>query len=372
MDDSFIDHLESTLPKMMAMLFLPFQTKIVHYENLESLLMEYFSTTAINPVARYPMDGRCGLDQINLYAGRSTSVRLGNLWRFLDFNGVNTINVGVCYDMVVVVGRNVLSDLEVDIPISRYPWLRHYYNHIIHGGARFFMTFPEDGLVNTHSLRSTCSTCKQNKKRCVRGGLTCFACTSANVVCVYGVDEAQKRRRESHAALRKNVDILCVTFQYIINLFSRRYGDGLHPANVVSNLASTLHDTIPVFNLQLEESVMFYADSFQHVAIMGGEISITRETRMDELWGFESPDEFQNRRDKTAVIAPHLGMVDPLDAYSLLNAAFDSPGELFYRDMCLVTRDFKGKSARIMAIAGTFGASHVTILLGWKFPLCLD
>jgi hypothetical protein len=364
---SSTEELEAFSTKTMALLFTPFHTKIVYYESLVDLLAEHFPSS-IQPSARYPMDGVSGLDQVDVYSGEVTGVRLGNMWRFLDYNGINTINVGLCYDKVLVVGRNLIADLEVDIPISRFPWLRAHYNYSIHGDANFFLGFPEKDLFNYHRLLVSCVNCRKAKKRCNRQGLVCGHCTNMNMSCDAVPEEGPRRNRESYAGLRKDVDILCPMYQYTINLFGRRYGDGIYHTNVVAALANQLVGVIPVTNRTLVDSIVFHCNSYQNVSIMAGEIRVVESRNVEDLWGFDVDVRGSRKRDKMTMISPHLGMHTPHDAYSLINSILETPGEIFYRDTCIVTRKFKAQSVRLMAMAEIYAANHVMILLGWRFP----
>lgn len=366
MTSDFLGHLSSTATKTVALLFLPFTTKMVYYECVASLVGEVFGDQR-QPDLQIPVANRPTLDRLDIYVGDPSGIRLSNLWRFLDFNEITTVNSRLNYTMALVVGVNVVHDVYVDIPISAFPWPSGFYS--VQQDHRFFLTAPEDGLVNPHAMASICQTCKAAKKRCVRTGLVCNSCIFSNIECLPGVDEAQKRRNQVGLLARRNVDTLCPIYQYTINIFLRLHSDTLHPAHTVASLGNFLLSTTqPSRNVHAEHSLEFYADSLQHVVIMSGNIHVLKEERMEDIWGFEVAGGLQNRRYRSSLITPHLGMHSPVDAYSLIDAALGTPGEIFYRDMCILTRSFEARSARIMAVGIVLSPVHVEILLGWKFP----
>lgn len=366
MDLSFLDHLTTTTDTVAALLFLPFVTKIIYFESLVALLAEYFPNPC-NPHLQLPVHGHRFWNQVDIYVGDQSPIRLGNLWRFLDFNKLDTVNVGTCYTFAIAVGRNRLSGMEVDIPPSGFPWVSDFFGIV--DNPFFFVTRPQPNMRNPHVLRLTCRTCKLAKKRCLREGMPCNTCHKACIPCVPNQDEDQRRRRETANECRKNIDVLCPLHQYTINLFVRRcHGDSPLAATSMAALGAYVQtNTLFQDNTSLEIAVKEYVNSYQKVAFVEGELRLVEEKEMTMIWGFEVGNRWTHKLDKISLVTPHLGMHKPLDAYSLIDAALGNPGELFYVDLCVLDKAFEPRAVRIVALGATHSATHVQILLGWKF-----
>jgi hypothetical protein len=361
----YLDFLHSSVTKTRALLFTPFETRAVYFHTLDELF------------------GECGIDdrvpriqlakggtRMDVYAGVTSSLRLGNLWHFMNSNGFDTRNVGTHYQCAVVVAFERLSgqhvDVSVDIHPSAFPWASLVINYV--EDDRFFETWPDDMMVDPHFLMVICKRCKGNKMRCTRVGMPCNSCSRAGVECEPSDAEMEKRRRESHKVACKNVDVLCAVHQYIINMHGRLQRHKLHADATMNELrVHMLNHLVPGWNVGNETSLKGYADSYQHVKIQDGVMMLLDEKAMEDVWGFEL-DKFSDKRDKISVICPHLGMHDASHAYMLLDHAYKRPGELFYLDMCILTRGFRPVSRRVMCIASVITPHNVEVVLGWKAP----
>lgn len=366
MDLSFLNHLSGTSTRTIALVFFPFNTQVVYYDTVEELLSGYFDIPR-ESYLRLSVSGHEFMDQVELYVGQPSPIRLDNMARFLRFNSLDVSNIGTSYAMCIVVGRDSLSGMPVDVPLTTFPWVTTFFKES--NDTRFFLTFPSEPQVNPHRLISTCSRCQELHCRCVRDGLACSTCTRAGLDCMPGKDEPTKRRRLALAEVRKNISALCALHQYTLNLFLRSHGDQPTRVSTVVALGNFLVATIiPKRNPLLEQSLEFYSDAFQHVSIINGEIRLVREVGMEDLWGFELAD-FPHKSDRASRMTPHLGLHKVSDAYSLIDAALETPGELFYLDTCILTRGFLAVTARVMALGIVLSSTHVEIMLGWKFPL---
>ena len=366
MDPSYLHHLSGTVTRTVALVFFPFSTQLVYYDSVDDLLANHFGGPR-EPYLRLSLSGHEYMDQVELYVGQPSTLRLDNMARFLRFNSLDISNIGTGYGMCIAIGRDSLSGLAVDIPLTAFPWVTTFFRES--GDPRFFLTYPSEPQVNPHRLMSTCQRCQDIHCRCLRDGLCCSPCTRAGVECLAGKEEATKRRRLAFGEVRKNISALCALHQYTLNLFLRSHGDQPTRVSTVVTLGNILAATIvPKRNKFLEESLLFYAGAFQHVSIVNGELRLVHEVGMDDLWGFEVVD-FSHKNDRASRMSPHLGFHKVSDAYSLIDAALETPGELFYLDTCILTREFSPLSARVMALGIVLSSTHVEIMLGWKFPM---
>lgn len=365
----YLDFLHSSVTKTRALLFTPFETRAVYFHDLNELLGEH---GIHDRVPRIQL--ATGGTRMDVYTGPTSSIRLGNLWHFMENNGFDTVNVGTHYKCALVVAFERLSgqhvDLGVDINPSAFPWASLVIKYV--EDPSFFQTFPEDSMVDPHFLAVICKRCKGNKMRCVRVGMPCNSCARAGVDCEASEKESEKRRRECHKAVCRSVDVLCAVHQYIVNMHGRLQRHKLHPDATMNELrVHMLNHLVPGWNLGNETSLKAYADSYQHVKIQDGVIMLLDDKAMEDVWGFELED-FPDKRDKIAVISPHLGMHDTKHAYMLLDHAYKRPGELFYLDMCILTRGFVSVSRRVMCIASVITPHNVEVVLGWKCPQYLN
>ena len=353
----------------MALLFLPFVTRVIYYDSLIALLAEYFpgSTTSSSPRFDITLKRGGPVDRVDIYVGEVSRIKLGNLCRFMSFNGADTINVGTSYTIAIAVGVNSFTGIDLDIPSSAYPWMVEMYS--VQRDAIFFTTSPPRDLVNCHRLITTCSNCKSVKRRCLRSGLSCSSCSRSDTPCIAGRDEADRRRRVVAVEARVNIDTMCAIHQYTMNLFLRVNGNHIFSGEMMKALGDFLDtDLVPMRNVFAEVNMKTYSDCFQEVTIANGVVRVTDRYRDSNVWGFEADDKFFTKKDRMAVISPHLGMATAYDACSLIDSALNLPGEIFYRDMCLLDKQFKPISARIMAVGAVFSPIHVQVVLGWKFP----
>lgn len=353
--------------KTMALLFLPFSTKVIYYDHLDDMLSDFFVAPVAPSVQLSALGSHAPMDQIDIYVGEACNNRLGNLWRFLRYNNLDFINVGTSYTMAIAIGRNVTTGVYVDIPLSAFPWMSDRYGLIF--DYSFFDTVPDEIQTNNHRLLGACMRCKSSKRRCVRTHLACSSCLDSGSECRAGADEAQRRRWGSAAYIRSNIYVMCAIHQYTINLFLRANGHFLFATEAVSALGTKLNEEIvAVQNVQMESAIKTYADAFQEVSIYMGAVQIMDRCNDDELWGFQIESASTNSKDVISSISPHLGMTSPMDACSLIDSALNSPGDMFYRDICILDRAFKPRSARVMTLAAVISPRHVEILVAWKFP----
>jgi len=365
MDLSYLDHLSGTVTKMVALMFLPFATHLLYYDSVDDLLAQYFGG-AREPYLRLSLTSHQYMDQVELYVGKPSGLRLDNMARFLRFNNLDISNIGTGYEMCIAIGCESMTGLAVDIPLTAFPWVTTFVSV---SSQMFFLSFPEEPQVNPHRLLSSCQRCQDLHCRCLREGMECVPCSRAGLECLAGREEAAKRRRKALIEVRKNIGVFCALHQYTLNLFLRSHGEQPTRVSTVLALGNILASTVvSKRNQPLEESLLFYADASQHVSIVNGELRLVHQLNMEDLWGFEVA-EFDHKSDRASRMTPHLGLHRVSDAYSLIDAVLETPGELFYLDTCILTREFNTRSARIMALGIVVSSIHVEIMLGWKFPL---
>lgn len=352
--------------RVMALFFVPFLTRILYFDAryLLAMLSKYFKPGECSR-ARFSMPHMGALDCVDIYAGKPSDLPLGNLITFLDANRLDVRNVGAKYEMAIAVGFNSLSGVPVDIPYSAYPWASHLFGVSSHPGI--WDTPVEDAMLNPHRFQLTCNWCKKMRTKCVRIGVSCDACESKGMDCQPNAQEATHRRREFAKAARDSIDVLCALHQYTINLVWRNAGETLMSQVVVRELGEYLDkNVVLVRNVYAESLVKTKCDAFQEVAVNSGVISHVDSFKAGGLWGFESG--FRSRNDKLSVITPHFGLSSPVMAYSLIDNALQFPGEVFYVDVCILTKAWEAVSARIMILASVMSRSDIRILVGWKYP----
>lgn len=355
------EEIESTIGKLSAICFKPFATEVVYYEDLHELMGRYPTlkrSGRYTPTLRYPLETTWGMDELRIYTGMEGACQLGNLHRFLDFNGCNVVNVGTFYDTAIAVGYSTSLHKEMDLPASMYPFLSSYFGVT---GIKFFSSDPLP-VPSTHKLMTACRRCKAGHNRCVRNALRCNLCIQSKSECIAAVEENEKRKRHFRSAQRKNIDTFCDIYQYTINLFCRNIPENLFPAKTVMALGRTLRGVGAPPNERFMDSIEFYATSIQHVRIELGVMEIISENNMNDIWGFHSEDGLYT-------MSPHFGMSHPTDAQGLIDTALRHPGHIFYRDMSLLDKKFVPRSRRIIIMGTVLSHECVEFLLGWRSPM---
>lgn len=364
MDAATLAFLESpTILQCMGLLFVPFETKVVYFDDLDALLNTY--PVGRQPTYTFDWSGKQLGGFVDIYTGSVGCCDLGNMRCFMEHNGQVTINTGLKFNLAIAVGR-CRTGVVMDIPYSAFPWPCKYF--VSTDAADFWSTRPSDGLVNPHSLRATCDPCRVARKACVSTEIDCDLCLRRGIRCVPNAKEGEKRRRAMYQHMKNKMDILSPIYQYTADQVRRR-GTACgrkQPDACALNNHLIVH-LQPRKNFWGEFEMKTRVDSFQEVCVRNGILELVSERNCASLWGFET-GKFVHKSDRQSVMFPHLGMHHPEDAYSLIDTALRYPGEIFWQDMCLLDRSFTPISRRIMAMGSVTDKDCVGIILGWMSP----
>lgn len=365
MDAATLAFLESpTILQPMGLLFVPFETKVVYFDDLDALL----STHAVGRHPTYTFDwcDKALGGFVDIYTGDVGWCELDNMRCFVNHHQESSVNIGFYFNVAIAVGRSPVGDVVMDIPYSAFPWPCKYF--VTTDAMDFWSTRPSDGLVNPHTLRATCDPCRVARKACTSTQIECDLCLRRGIRCVPNAKEGEKRRRAMYHHMKSKMGVLSAIYQYTADMFLRRatgYGrKQVEMAALGRHLTANLQ---PLKNFRGEFEFKTRVDAFQEVSVVNGTLKIVSERNCASLWAFEG-EKFKQKSDRQSVIFPHLGMHHPEDAYSLIDTALRFPGEIFWQDMCILDRSFVPISRRVMAIGSVTDKDHIGIILGWMSP----
>lgn len=387
-----------------GLLVTPFCMQDFMYTSIEDILVPLqFTTTTPTFV--------CDLNEFErmlVYTQGEGKYELKNLRRLLEVNGVNVKDRVFVYEQVVVQIVNRLSGIPIDVDREHCPWASSDYN--VAAGVNIFETWPADNQPNNHRPLKACYSCSCRRKGCnyrkapddecgacgsnpctyTPDKGECFACHSRGVKCVMGPCEQRERCEVAFKLAKSDMHVLTPLHQFVLATCSvAAKKKGAFPSKRLADLGAFLDEHCPIYrNKYLEDKIFIYSSAFQRVAILDGKMVVDFQrdhysqdkSKIGEWWGFEQPDE---NTPPYACIAPHLGFPHPHDALVFMDHILGSPGDVFYRDMCILNKRFEPVSARIMGIAGVEiageglviggrrvdrGSRVLYISLGWNKP----
>lgn len=366
MTPDFLDYIFESVCRSRALLFTPFTTTDVLYDSIDQLLSSCGFVYPSMPVLEADINET---ERIMVFAEGLRGVdELKNLECALRGLNIHVDDRRFMYERALFVVVDRLSRVPVNVEHRHCVWASFDYN--IGGGPNFFECRPVDLMVNQHSMLRACAPCIRSKSRCRRGRLMeCVRCTKLGIECEVGPYEATERRRLMHKLVKSELHTLCAVHQFVILTHGRRLGEQVSSAAHMNRLTSFVHERVPpCWNHECELKLMDYADSLQVVTIEDGIVTIRAERAMEEWWGYERVDAGMMKEDRRSVVTPHLGMARPYDAGMFLDHAMRRPGELFFRDECILNRRFEPVSVRIMAIVAVIAPGRFWMHLGWKKP----
>lgn len=361
-----MDYIFESVCRTRALLFTPFNTRDVLYDTTEQLLQSCGFVYPAVPVLEALVSET---ERVMIFAeGRSGDDVLRNLEASLSGMNVDVSDRKMCYEKALMVVVDRVSGIPINVDHRHCWWVASQYN--IGAGPDFFSSKPLDFMVNAHRFLKACMECTSHKTRCIKTASgECRRCVKGGLECEAGPMEAIGRRRGIHRKVKSELGILSAIHQYIIVTHGRRLHEQIMAAGQVERLLVHVTANVrPAWNMELEMQFQAYADSFQIVTIEDGKLRVDEEKEMSEWWGYECLDEKMPRDDRRAIISPHLGMCHYEDAIMFIDHALRKPGELFFRDECLMNRSFKPVSVRIMVVAAIMSPTCVHIALGWKKP----
>lgn len=365
MEPCFLDYLFRSVCRTRAVFFAPFCVRDVLYDTLPKLLDSCGFRYPPVPVLEVDISSE---ERIMVFGEGAGQDELKNLHAVLEGLNVHVSDRRFNYSRALLVVVDRLSRVPVNVERRHCRGAISEYN--IGGGPDFFDSAPVDFMVSRHRLLRACRPCATGKNRCVRDdGGDCSRCAKSGTECLAGPLEGVERRRSMHKAVKGQLHTLTALHQYVIVTHGRRLNEQLMAAAHAERLLGyVLANVLPCWNHEVELKLQEYADSVQLVIIENGKVNIAVEQNMGEWWGYESVDAGMTREDRRAIVAPHLGMSDSLDAMLFIDHAMRSPGELFFRDECLLNRSFLPVSVRIMVVVAVVGPARIWVHLGWKKP----
>jgi hypothetical protein len=294
-------------------------------------------------------------DHLDFYVGMATEHALYNLHAFFQYNGWVSDRMWQ-YDVVIVVGKNTLSGITVDVPVSLFPWCIDYF-----GAREFCMPFTQ-GLVSTHRLTAACIDCGRLKRACqINREGDCNRC--AEGTCRPNVGkEIENMRFVFLKHLTTNRHVLCPGFQYLLSVCGNANGyTKIHSA--ADTLALGDYITITGRHICKEDVIRTTSQATQLVNFKHGTLHIVEANNMGKRLGFVRT---ANRgKYALSVNIPGFGMADPHHSYSLLNSALQSPGEFFFADALVRGADLEVSPARIQILAQWEDLDSLWVMVGW-------
>lgn len=366
MSSSFLDYLFHSACRTRALLFSPFSTMDVLYDEIEQLLQSCGFNSAAVPVFEADINET---ERVMVFAHTIVKDELKNLGSVLKGLKVEVSDRRFCYSLALFVVVERLSGIPVDVEHRHCAWASCEYS--IGGGPDFFSSSPSDFMLNAHRMLRVCKCCSEAKVACKKDGVgDCERCVQLGVECAAGPGEAQERRVRMYRLVKNELlHTLNAVHQYVIVTHSRRLKDNIMAAARVEQLQThVLTNTLPSWNFELEAQLKHYADGFQSVVMENGIIKIDQEKQMDEWWGYEMQMNHMKKEELRSLVSPHLGMYRPEEAVLFIDHAMRKPGELFFRDDCILNKAFEPVSVRIMVLVAVIAPACIRVTLGWKKP----
>lgn len=350
------------------MMFEPFSTLHLRLGDVPAALSE----RSMNPLHKTIMtmpESYMGIDEIHIYTGRPTGNELLNFKGFIQHNNLihpTGATLVWNYDVIIAVGINALSQIEVDIPISMFPWTIPLYHHLDTPGI-FDLPVTHDFPI-THKLASRCAQCVQSKVACVPAeGMQCQRCEPGG--CMATDLEEKARIKACFNAAAANAFALSPPFQHLIQSVKARLkynGAPKMPYQDRAALTRLVQEEYVGVDEGSDSLIINNADAYQVVRFYKGELHFNLSSNVeDNREGFHYHED-KGKKCKLAACVPHLGLPSWELAYSLIDNALQRPGKVHWLNSC-VWRRGAFVNARIYMNATILAENDITMTIGWVF-----
>lgn len=365
MDTHFLDYIFQSVCRTRALLFTPFSTSDVLFGSIDELLQGCGFQYPSMPIVESLVGEN---ERIMVFGEGVGATELKNLESVLLGLDVDMAHRRCNFSRALFVVVDRLSGVPINVEHRHCWWASSEYS--VGAGPDFFNHKPDDFMVCSHQLLKACKECAAAKNKCCKNGMGgCSRCVKESAQCIAGPMEATARRRNIYKTAKAQLHVLCAIHQYVIVTHGRRLnGQIMAAAQVEMLLGHVLANQLPSWNQETEFKLLGYADSYQCVSLEDGHVTIKDEKDMEGWWGYESADDSMGRENRRTLICPHLGMVTPKAAILFIDHALRKPGELMFRDDCILNRAFESVSVRIMVVAAVIAPARIRITLGWKKP----
>lgn len=295
-------------------------------------------------------------DQIDFYVGNTSTRPLFNLHTFFQHNGWTSDRVWG-YDVVVAIGYNSLSNAIVDIPTSLFPWCIDYF-----GATDLDMPLAIE-LTPEFKFHKACLDCRRLNRRCQLSRVgDCNKCRDGT--CLPNIElELEAHHNLVFKAIMLNRHALCPAFQHLLTIVGN--ANGYHNLGVNAAETTALAETIVVNGRLIEKEVFIRtkASATQLVRFINGRLTIVDEFNVGDRLRF-AVSEKKSKAGFSANI-PCFGIDNPIKAYSLLNSALESPGQLRFADVSIRDANLVVSTTRIMILAQYDSVESLWIMVGW-------
>lgn len=372
--DDLLEYLEGCC-RPLCMIFTPFRT--VHHPVFDlATLLEFYEISPLNKIEMKFKSLRGPLDVVDVYVGKEATDELSNFVGFLKFNDDLETSNGAAYTWrysdILVLGRNRLADVPVDIPMDMFPWTSVPFSFVDDIKLFRYEIFP--GYVSQHKLVRCCISCRKTKKRCVSvEGMECESCAPG--CCQPSEGEEYGRAEHFYQVTAAHAFVLSPPYQHLIQCVKE-----VTKCNKNPKMNATMRKMLKVIvqtryfgsSSEAEEIVKANARSVQTVEFRNGYMKIVSESNMEEVFGFNAYETTRNAKIRVACVTPHLGLADPKKMYSIIDASLSRPGEIFYLEDSVMFRVRLGgrhifRPTRIYMVGGVKAEDHMTFVVGWTY-----
>lgn len=352
-----LDHL-TDFHQNVALVFFAFHTSLVSFSSLPELLLEFGCATLSE--RQHFLNANGPWDRADFYVGNRTSQDLPNVEHFFNHNGWIT-DRRWRYDAVVVVAYNNLSNIIVDVPSSSFPWCINYFGV----SGLNILDQPLMEMVSSHTFLSACQLCYKGNRRCNIGRSgPCDRCGDKPCLPQFPKELDNLRAGFVSAIIREKV-VLCPTFQFLLGSASTANGYDLYSSTDKAILKNIVEPDLATGRDFVKEAfVRQRSRAYQLVQFDHGRIKIIEEHEMGDRIGFSTPKKKVGKK-ALGYIIPNFGVASPIEAYSLMNSALGTPGEVFVADLMIWNTKLEATPSRIMMLAQFESISSVYIMAGW-------
>lgn len=347
----------------VALVFMPFTCMTVTFTTLDALLEEYARPKFLETQV-WKATPDTPWDRVDFYVGARTSLPLANVHRFFTFNNW-PVDRNWNYEVVVAVGYNNLSGIIVDVPTSAFPWCINFFGV---SGTNILDLPLSDTMASEHVFNAACLACTQKKCSCAIGraeGERCGRCKDSPCI-PHPEKEFLRMRRLMVDKMLKDKAVLCPGFQLVLATSGSAYGfNKAYSSEEKVKLTSIMEAHMSGRDFMKEQLLRDRGSSFQLVRFKNGRLSILEEINAESRLRFEVPKSGETSKRALGRLFPHFGIAIPHHAFSLLNSAFENPGEAFATDVKVWNSRLEVGAVRLVVLVQFVPGWEAFVAVAW-------
>lgn len=353
------------------MIFFPFLTLHVTYDALPTLLGNYGLTPSqhIEMVVANPDSA---VDRIDVYYGSRAPTELQNFVGFVKYAHLtSTIAYRWDYDVIVAVGRNALSGVILDIPVSMFPWTAVCFS--VDATPTIFQSpLLQIPCQPQHTYVRRCFQCSIRKHVCaVLPGMRCASCDASNLGCHPQEGEEYARAEYFYDRMAATAFAFCAPYQHLIQSVKVKLRCEKAPRMPARSRAELLGfmTTVPFAGYcpEAEQIILRMCASVQCVRFQNGTMTIPWERNMKDIHGFNAYTLCRLVKVRVAAVSPHFGLSSPEKAFGIIDSALDQVGNIFWLEDVFMSPTYKFRLGRMYMVAAIYSEDHMTFTVGWTF-----